>query len=134
MKNLQNFTEFVNESLITEKESFRDNGYSADNSWVGADPDYKKAAKEIAQFLGAKDIKDIRSLSTEDIPNGDAEPGTVYTEYEKEFLGIKDWKMVHKDLPALSKEIAGGIDYSKKYDVLKTDDYGITVYFWNPKK
>ena len=129
MKNLQSFEDFVNESL-NEAMKFHKAGYTADNSFFGHEPSLKKAGKELAKFLGAKDLKGVKSLSTEDTPASDAEPGTVFDDFEKEFDSIRDFVAVHNELPEVSKEIPGGIYYSKKEKVLKLDDYGITVYFW----
>ena len=130
MKNLQSFSEFVNESELNENMKFHKSGYTADNSFFGHEPSLKKAGKELAKFLGAKDLKGVKSLTTEDTPNSDAEPGTIFDDFEKEFDSIKDFVDVHNELPEISKEIAGGVTYSKKERVLKIIDYGIEMYFW----
>ena len=131
MKNLQTFTEFVNESVeINEAKKFHKAGYTADNSFMGHEPSFKKAGIELSKFLGAKDLKGVKSLTTEDVPNSDAEPGTVFNEFEREFDTINDFAPVDKELPEVSKAIAGDVLYSKKDKVLKLNDYGIEMYFW----
>ena len=111
MKNLQSFTEFVNEAAgITLKDL------------VELDPDtYNQPVQmEVMQLLGAKDSSKVMIY--------DADEDSKSKEYKK-YSKIKDWARVSaKEAPYLIDATYGEVWYNKKENVLQTDSMGYVSY------
>ena len=117
MKNLQSFNEFVNEG-------FANSDYTAEDSYLGSG-DYPKTLAAMAKYFGVKSPKDILVLNTED----DAGSREL-----KKVMEIIDWNddSKLKSLQKISDSEDAGAAWlaSKKTDVIKAEDYGITNYFF----
>ena len=116
MKNLQTFTEFVNEG-------FAKSDYTAEDSYLGSG-DYPKTLDAMVKYFGVKSPKDILVLNTE---------GNAGSRDLKKVMAISDWEVDPK-LKNLQKvsdsEEAGASWLASKTGVIKAEDYGITNYFF----
>ena len=132
MKNLQNFKDFLNESVINEgslaKKAFKTLGpdWNAVNSVPDEKP-YPQLLKAIAKKLGVKSAKDVYTVNSEGEGIDDL-GDKIYAKLEDEFGTGEPFE------PGPFKNKDGTYQYyDKALNVIRMDDWGAVAFFFTAK-
>ena len=128
MKNLQTFSEFINESNESINEgALAKQGVAelSDYSLEGAhDSDMKEFDEKLSKLLGEKDYKKIIQVDSESGMDDDSLNSKIFDYLERNFNGSA--------VPGMMDAVQD-FNYDKKLNVAKMDDYGFVGYLFTAK-
>jgi hypothetical protein len=128
MKNLQTFSEFINESNESINEgALAKKGVAelSDYSLEGAhDSDMKEFDEKLSKLLGEKDYKKIIQVDSESGMDDDSLNSKIFDYLERNFNGSA--------VPGMMDAVQD-FNYDKKLNVAKMDDYGFVGYLFTAK-